>query len=322
MAQDRSLPPMTALHAFHAAGLSGSFQEAARKLAVTPSAISHQVRALEHWLGKPLFLRAVRRVELTDDGRAFLKVIERSFDEIRDAAEHIRAAQSKAATVRVSALPLFTSAWIIPRLEAFERKHPDIVLEIDTTNRMVDFSCERVDLAIRNVAKPAIGLAYRKLLDVRPVPVCLAALAMQLVTPADLAEQTLIHVSSRRGSWARWLEAVGFSGLRPKHNLTFDTVPAALEAAALGRGIAMGMDPIVWDWSIADHLVRPFPYRVDGIASYYLVFRKPDLARPNVRTCVDWFLAEMAMYKSTPIGLARRSLKIDMPHNGPLKPVP
>lgn len=297
MAQDRSLPPLTALQAFHAAGLAGSFQVAARKLAVTPSAISHQVRALEHWLGRPLFVRAPRHVRLNRDGQAFLRVIGRSFDEIREAADRIRANESKVATVRISALPLFTSAWLIPRLEAFERDHPDISLEIDTTSRMVDFSRERVDLAIRNVDQPAGGLEYRKLLDVRPVPICTAPLSRNLSTPADLALQTLIHISTRPGSWPRWLAAVGFPGLQPKQNLTFDSVPAALEAAALGRGIAMGMDPIVWDASIAHRLVRPFSYRVDGAASYYLVFRKPDLARPNVRACVDWFLAEMGAYK-------------------------
>jgi LysR family glycine cleavage system transcriptional activator len=197
MAQDRSLPPMTALQAFHAAGLAGSFQEAASTLAVTPSAISHQVRALERWLGKPLFVRTARQVRLTRDGRAFLKVIGRSFDHIRADADRIRVRETKAITVRISALPLFTNVWLIPRLEAFERDHPDIVLEIDTTNRLVDFSRDRVDLAVRNVARPTAGLEYRKLLDVRPVPICTPKLRDQLSVPADLTRQTLIHVSRK-----------------------------------------------------------------------------------------------------------------------------
>jgi LysR family transcriptional regulator, glycine cleavage system transcriptional activator len=297
MAQDRSLPPMSALQAFYAAGLAGSFQEAARTLAVTPSAISHQVRALEHWLGKPLFVRTARQVRLTREGHAFLKVIGRSFGHIRTAAERIRVSETKAATVRISALPLFTSVWLIPRLEVFERDHPDIVLEIDTTNRIVDFSDERVDLAIRFVTRPAVGLEYRKLLDVRPVPICTPRLCDQLGVPSDLARQTLIHVSTMPDSWPRWLEAVGCAELRAKRDLTFDSVPASLEAAARGRGVAMAMDPIVWDAPIAGGLVRAFPHRVAGIASYYLAYRKADLARPNVRACVDWFLAEMARYK-------------------------
>jgi LysR family glycine cleavage system transcriptional activator len=297
MAQDRSLPPMTALQAFYAAGLTGSFQEAARTLAVTPSAISHQIRALEHWLGKPLFVRMARQVRLTREGQVFLAVIGRSFGHIRAAAERMRLNEAKVATVRISALPLFTSVWLIPRLEAFEQVHPDIVLEIDTTHRMVDFSDERVDFAIRNVTRPTVGLEYRKLLDVRPVPICTPRLRDQLSVPSDLARQTLIHVSTRPGSWPHWLELVGCARLRAKRDLTFDSALAALEAAARGRGIAMGMDPIVWDAPISCRLVPALPHRVEGTASYYLAFRKADLARPNVHACVDWFLAEMARYK-------------------------
>jgi LysR family glycine cleavage system transcriptional activator len=297
MAQDRSLPPLTALQAFLVAGRNGSFEAAARTLGVTPSAISHQIRALERWLGKPLFLRHIRRVELTRDGRAFLKVLDHSFARIRTAADRLRAADGAGGTLRISALPLFTSAWLIPRLEAFERAHPDVLLDIDSTNRIVDFDSEPVDLAIRNTASPTPGLEHRKLLDVRPVPMCSATLRQQLCQPADLACHTLIHVSARPGSWARWLAAVGCAGLRPRRELTFDSVTAAMEAAAHDRGIILGMDPIAWDAPIADKLVRALPERVDGTASYYLVCRKADLARPKVRSFIDWLTGEMAVYR-------------------------
>src|ERR1700676_231830 len=87
MAQDRRLPPMTALQAFHAAGLAGGFQGAARALSVTPSAISHQIRSLEDWLGIKLFARAARQVHLTHEGRLLLRVVSRSFDQIRAASD-------------------------------------------------------------------------------------------------------------------------------------------------------------------------------------------------------------------------------------------
>ena len=90
MAQDPLMPPLIALQAFHAAGITGSFQAAARALSVTPSAISHQVSALENWLGKPMFTRQVRQVRLTPEGRAFLRVVGSSFDRIRAAADRMR----------------------------------------------------------------------------------------------------------------------------------------------------------------------------------------------------------------------------------------
>jgi LysR family glycine cleavage system transcriptional activator len=297
MAQDRSLPPLGALQAFHAAGLAGSFQGAARARSVTPSAISHRIRTLEHWLGKPLFLRQVRQVQLTAEGRALLKVVDTSFGRIRTVAERLRVTDRGRTTLHISALPLFTSAWLIPRLESFERGHPDIVLDINTTNRVIDFAREPVDLAIRNTERPTPGLEHRKLLDIRPVPICTPKLSRQLRQPADLARHTLIHISARPRGWERWLEAVGCAGLSPRRELTFDSVTAAMEAAARGRGILLGMDPIACDAPISSKLVRALPDQVEGNASYYLVYRKSDLARPKVRTFVEWLLAEMATYK-------------------------
>jgi LysR family transcriptional regulator, glycine cleavage system transcriptional activator len=235
-------------------------------------------------------------VELTRDGRAFLKVVDQSFGRLRTAADRLRAAENTRTTLRISALPLFTSAWLIPRLEAFEREHPNIVLNIDSTNRVVDFGRELVDLAIRN-EKPTPGLEHRKLLDVRPVPMCTAKLRQQLCRPTDLARHTLIHVSGRPSSWARWLAAVGCAGLHPSRELTFDSVTAALEAAAHDRGIVLGMDPIAWDAPITSKLVRALSERVEGTASYYLVCRKTDLARPKVRAFVNWLTTEMAAYR-------------------------
>jgi LysR family glycine cleavage system transcriptional activator len=292
-----SLLPLTAIRAFHAAGSASSFKEAAHTLSVTPSAISHQVRILEHWLGKPLFERRTREVVLTRDGRAFLKVVGRSFDLIDAVAVRLRGSDGGSSTLRLSATQFFVSTWLIPRLEAFERSHPGINLEIDGSNRLVDFSRETIDLAIRNARGRTPGLENLKLLDLRPVPLCTAKLRDQLESPADLAKHTLIHVSARRESWPRWLAAVGCSGLRARRDLTFDSALSALEAAARGRGIALGMDPITWDAPAASKLVRALPERVEGTSTYYLVYRKSDITRPSVRACVDWLLAEAAAYK-------------------------
>jgi DNA-binding transcriptional LysR family regulator len=92
-------------------------------------------------------------------------------------------------------------------------------------------------------------------------------LHQHLKTPGDLAGQTLIHVSARASAWQDWLSQVGLQGLKARRNLSFDTVPAALEAAAQGHGVALGMDPIVWDSPAASSLVAPFPRAVPGSSS-------------------------------------------------------
>jgi len=295
MDTDRSVP-LTALRAFHAAARALSFQDAAQALAVTPSAVSHQVRALEEWLGQPLFRRTARRVELTMEGKALLKAVTRAFAELDRATGQLRGAARAPRRLRLSALPLFTSAWLIPRLEDFERRHPAIDLAIDTTNRMADVLGGEVDIAIRNQRRPTPGLHCRKLIDARPVPLCAPRLKALLKTPADLAGVTLIHHAARPQSWARWLAAVGVSQLKAKRDLTFDSLPDALEAAARGRGVALAIDPLVWSAPVARRLVRAFEHRVPAESAYYLVHRKVDLARPALRAFVEWVVAEMERY--------------------------
>jgi LysR family glycine cleavage system transcriptional activator len=301
MPRRADLPPLTALRAFLAAGRCGSFQDAARELGVTPSAVSHQVRGLEEWLGVALFVRLARRVELTKAGAKFLAETERAFGRISTAAGALRT-QSGATRLKVSALPLFTSVWLIPRLAGFEARHPDIVLDVETTNRVADFDRDEVDVAVRNLRSPTPGLVARKLLDVSPVPVCapkLIAGAAALKTPADLSSHAIIHVTARPDAWPRWLKAVGLARLKAKRELSFDTVPAALDAAARGHGVALGMHPIVWESPAAAHLIVPFAPKVPGDASYFVVHRKSDGARPAVRAFVDWLTKEMATFART-----------------------
>lgn len=298
MTRAETLPPLTALRAFVAAGQHGSFQEAARELGVTPSAISHQVRALEEWLEAPLFTRAARQVTLTAKGRRFLKDIEGAFIRIRQGAQRARGAGRKA-VLRVSALPLFTSAWLIPRLARFEAQHPRITLAIETSNRIADFERDEVDVAIRNLRSPTQGLAARKLLDVRPVALCARKLttgANALKRPQDLAHHTLIHISARPESWRELLGSIGLAQLKPKRELTFDTVPAALEAAARGHGVTLGLSPLVWEAPITASLVVPFTLPAAVSSSYYIVHRKGEGARGEIKAFVDWLTKEMAAF--------------------------
>jgi LysR family transcriptional regulator, glycine cleavage system transcriptional activator len=298
MSKADAMPPLTALRAFLAAGSHGSFLSAARELGVTPSAISHQVRTLEAWLQTPLFTRTARQVTLTVKGRQFLREVEAAFGKIRAGARRVRGT-GKTTTLRVSALPLFTSAWLIPRLADFEARHPEITLAIETTNRVVDLERDGIDIGIRNLREPTPGLVVRKLLDVRAVPLCARKLtqgAHALKRPRDLAQHTLIHISARPESWRDWLRAAGLAALKPKRELTFDTIPAALEAAALGHGVTLGMHPLLWEAPAAAALVAPFATTSHVASSYYLVHRKGEGARAEVIAFVDWLTAEMAAF--------------------------
>lgn len=286
-----NLPPLGALRAFEAAARLGSFRDAAAELGVTPSAVSHQVRALEDWIGGAAFTRSVRAVELTPLGAAFAEECVAAFAQLSEAAARARAA-SQDTRLKISALPLFTAAWLTPRLAKFQAKRPDLTLEIDTSNRLADFNRDDVDVAIRNIYAPTPGLVARKLFDLTATPLCAPELASQLASPADLARVTLIHISARRAGWAEWLAHAGVAGLKPRGAVSFDTIPPALEAAAQGRGVVLGLAPIVWDSPSAQRLVQPFKTAPISAGTYFLVHRREDAARPAVRGFADWVIAE------------------------------
>ncbi|MBL6653105.1 MAG: LysR family transcriptional regulator [Reyranella sp.] len=289
-------PALSTLRAFAAAGRHESVRQAADELGVTPSAVSHQIRILETWVGAALFVRAPRRIRLTPLGRTLFAKVNTGFETIARAVVAARHG-ARDTSLRVSALPLFTSVWLIPRLERFhrvcEKAGAEISIDLDTTSALADFDGDTIDVAIRNVRRPTANLVARKLLDLNAVPLCAAAVAERLVGPEDLAGSTLIHISGRRDGWQRWLDACGVGHIRGRRNLSVDTVPAALEAAAAGRGITLGVDPLVWDAPVASRLVIPFKAPRVSAGAYFVVYRSGDRSRRAVKLFADWIEAEM-----------------------------
>lgn len=285
-------PPLASLRAFAAAGRLQSLRDAAAELGVTPSAVSHQVKALENWTGAALFERGVRQARLTPQGAALSKALNDAFGAIDAALDRTRR-EARASTLKVATLPLFASAWLSPRLARFEAAHPDLSLSIHTDARVYDLLAGEADVAIRNVSAPSAGLYARKLLDLRALPLCTPALAKDLNEPADLRRATLIGLSVGRAGWPDWLANAGFPGLEPKRMLVVDTIPEAIEAAIAGRGVMLGLTPLIWDVPSAAGLIPPFAAQPQEAGAYFLVCRKEDRANPVVRAFVDWLLVEI-----------------------------
>ncbi len=289
-------PAFSTLRAFTAAARHESIRDAAAELGVTASAVSHQVRALEDWIGAAVFTRATRQVRLTPLGKTLFRDLSRGFATIEKATA---GARDKAvdSVLRVSALPLFTSVWLIPRLERFEalcaRARTPISIEIDTSNALADFSDNKVDVAIRNVHRPSATLVSRKLLDLNAVPLCTRAVAKKIANLDDLARATLIHASARPDGWRRWFESYGRTDLRTRTGLSFDTIPAALDAAAAGRGVMLGIDPLVWDAPASAKLVIPFDGKRISAGAYFVMYRRSDRTRRAVRMFADWLVREI-----------------------------
>lgn len=283
-------PPLSSLRAFAVAGRLQSIRDAATELRVSASAVSHHVRAMEDWLGAPLFVRTTRQIRLTEDGHRLSDRLNAAFEDINAALVEAHGRHG-AMPIRVSALPLFTSVYLIPRLANLEAQIPGASIEIETSHRVVDFECEPVDIAIRNIHHPTPGLTAYKLMDLRAIPLASPAIAGSLNGPQDLAGATLIHIASRPSGWPDWLAAQGLSGLMGASSISVDTMPAALDLAAHGRGVALGLAPLIFDAPQMDKLVVPFPSKSVSAGTYFLVHRRHDRANPAIQAFVRWLRA-------------------------------
>jgi LysR family glycine cleavage system transcriptional activator len=293
----RSLPSLPALRVFEAAGRHRSFTLAADELHVTTSAVSRQIRALEEELGRRLFERLPRGLELTREGATYLAQVGDALRRLEQASASIRGGKRR--TLRLSVLPSFAGNWLVPRLPAFEKAHPGIDVVMEATTRYADFAHEPVDVAIRFGAGPWKGVESVPLLALDFYPVCRPGLVRgdpPLRRLADLARHTWLEEVHVPQAWARWLEAAGVPALEPVRRLQYDHAQLMLDAAMAGQGVALTVDVIAEPYLRERRLVRPFTVRAPSPSTYHLVMRAEDRAAPHVRAFRDWIVAEMAAW--------------------------
>jgi LysR family glycine cleavage system transcriptional activator len=271
-----TLPPFAALRAFHAAATHDRYRDAAESLGLTESAISHQVKRLETFLRTPLIDRSGPRPTLTDTGRRYLEQIEPALRQIQAATEALMPAEGRA-TVRMTLPPSLAAAWLIPRLGAFEREHPEINLQLITTTRVIDLRRDQMDFAIRHGrgAWPEVEAVF--LLAETATPVCAPG---YVEVPAEgaakglpgelLGDVRLITNANFPDEWEEWSRAHGVEPPAPASLITMDAMEQALQLAASGHGLAMGRRPVVDSWLESGRLVAPFGDADPTGAAYYL----------------------------------------------------
>ncbi len=288
----RRLPSLSAVRSFEAAARRLSFLRAAEELAVTPGAVSRQVKALEAELGIALFRRGYRQVTLTPEGEAFFAETREALDRIAAAADRLRGGRRGA--LAICAHPTFAIRWFIPRWGRFYDRHPEIDVQLTTSLAPVDFTRDGFDAAVRVGTGRWPDCAALKLAEVDLFPVCSPALARaaDLRAPADLGRVTLLHSAPRPDDWRRWLKAAGETGVDPDQGLRFDTLNLAFQAAIEGLGVAIGIEALVADDLAQGRLVRPFgPVRRSG-HPFWLVWPERAGADPRLARFREWLAEE------------------------------
>jgi LysR family glycine cleavage system transcriptional activator len=297
--ETRRLPPLNGLRCFEAAARNVSFARAAEELHVTPSAVSHQIRALEGILGVALFRRERGALVLTEAGAACLPGIRDGFAMLLDAVRLVDRPRRRD-TLNVSVAPSFAAKWLLPRLERFLAGNAAIDVRVEASMGLVDFARDGADLAIRYGGGRYPGLAVERLISESVFPVCSPDLLRgerPLREPADIRGHTLLHDDSPDDdetcpTWPMWLAAAGVTGLDAERGLRFNQSSLVIEAAVFGRGIALAKATLVAADLASGRLVRPFELSFPLVFAYYLVCPETKLAEPKVRAFRDWVRAE------------------------------
>lgn len=294
----KHLPPMSALRGFETAGRLASFSKAAEELSMSQSAISHQIKSLEDFLGQPLFKRVNRSAVLTDAGHDLLGTVRACLNLLEDGIRQLDQ-YKKPGQVIVSVTHAFASRWLLPRLSSFRRQHPDLDVWLHTADQMLDFERGEVHASVWLGDGKWPGLEVTKLFDEELVPLCAPALLQgrsPITAPADLLEFTLLH-DERREDWRTWFAKAGFKATPPVAGPNFSDSGLLLQAAVDHQGIALGSVLLAAEDLAAGRLIVACDRPLKSKLSYYLVCSGTNLARPTIRTFHDWLIGEADAYR-------------------------
>jgi DNA-binding transcriptional LysR family regulator len=290
------LPPLNALKCFEAAARGNSFSKAADELHVTQSAVSHQIRQLEDWFGVALFDRQGRQTLPTPEGVELAASMAEAFGIIGAACQRIAKSDGKA-SLTIAAIPSIATIWLIPRLPAFMRQHPEINVRLMHAiyDQPVDFA--DVDLAISYGDWADAPAHATKFLEGVSVPVCNPAYLSQMgpfEKPGDLLKCCLLHDLDRR-PWSRWFKAAGVKLDDPLPGPLFEGFNLLHSAMLASQGVGLAPTAILNDDLKSGRLIRLFETEVLHEKSYYISEpASPRLSRAaEVRIFKDWLLQEV-----------------------------
>lgn len=295
----RRLPPLNALRAFEAVARHLSIAKAADELSVTPAAVSHQIKTLEDHLGVRLLQRDGRTTMLTEAGQACLPGIRQGFESLAAAIQELDRLGASG-ILNVSVAPSFAAKWLVPRLDRFTERYPDIDVRVAASMQLADFERDGVDMAIRYGTGRYPGLAVELLLREEVMPVCAPALLSghpPLDAPAALSHVMLLHDDSPEQdlscpTWPMWLKAAGVAGVDGRRGSRFNQSSLVIEAAVAGKGVALAKATLAAADLKAGRLVIPFEGTMPVEFAYYVVCPKARLESRKVIAFRDWLQDE------------------------------
>ena len=291
----RDLPPTATLRAFEAATRHPTFTAAAQELHVSQSAVSHQLKHLETLWGLQLFERG-QPLRLTAAGATLAPIVREFFISLEATLGDLREQKGRV-RLSVSTTYSFALKWLLPRLPSLARQHPELLVSLDTTDKIIHFSGGQADVAIRLGKGSYPGLYSQFLFGEQVFPVASPDLLQRLGTPRDPAELLRLPLLTRDGAelvpkWEAWFQALGLGFSPLRESVRFGDSNMTVEAALLGQGVALVRSGHVENEISDGRLVRLFDVPFPSPLAYYFVCPKGIEAQPHVLNLRQWLMGE------------------------------
>lgn len=291
------LPPLNWLRAFEASARALSFTAAAQELSMTQSAVSQQIKSLESAMGRSLFLRRARGLELTDEGRGYLPTVQAAFAMLEEGTTVLQG-RNDPDVLELQVNLSFALFWLSPRLGQFMQENPSVRLNLATAvwNQERPNPAASVHIVFGLGKKE--GIHGKRLTRDSLFPVCAPKLARHIHTLDDLLAQRLFDLPGTAQSWSAWLQAhPQGAGVAPPTVHRASTWALSLEWAQRGLGVALAHDTIANDLLASGQLVRPLAFSIPLKEAYYVIAPEATRTRHASRVFKDWLLREMAVFQ-------------------------
>ncbi|MCY1396608.1 Glycine cleavage system transcriptional activator [compost metagenome] len=280
--------PLKAIVSFDAVMRTGSAKLAAESMFVTPGAVGQQLRKLEEWLGIPLFIRSVRKLQPTEEAVRYWQQIQPALAQIDET--HTSLLGKFVFNVSLSLPPAFASTWFAQRMPDLIQRLPDLKLHLNANAEAVDLGAGTYDLAVRHFDGHDEKLHSRLLLSDEVRVYCSPQYKeqLQLLTLEDLWRATLIHTTSH-ANWSRWLAQSGASSTGKVSGLRFDQSELAIDAARRGQGLVLTSPWLIEEDLGSGRLVQLFEHSLITGKGYYVVYGTDKPLSAGGKALYEWF---------------------------------
>lgn len=290
------LAPLDLIRGFVAVGRRMSITLAAQDLCLTQSALSRQVRALEDWLGFVLFQRGYRSISFTPEGERLFRTADAAVQQLQEVFEVLGHAQ-EGLPVTITASIGVTGLWLLPRINGFQRRYPNVDLRMAAIDRNVDLRAEGIDLGIRYCPATNAPPGAVRLFEEAVVPVAHPSLGLvRLDEAALLGPQALLEFEGPRRPLLRWsdqLAAMGLAHAQPVRMLRFNQYDQVIAAALAGQGIALGRIALIESLLADGRLVALAEGAAVRTSTYgYWLYQTETQPRQDVLDVVEWIRSE------------------------------